>query len=67
MLHIFQLLDEAHVPAHALVVLDEIFFEIHNVLVWRLFRSIDVDMTEIFIVGCLDEGERGRIGSTCVD
>lgn len=67
MLHIFQLLDEAHVLAHALVVLDEIFFEIHNVLVWRLFRSIDVDMAEIFIVGCLDEGERGHVGSTCVD
>lgn len=66
MLHIFQLLYEAHVLAHALIVLDEIFFEIHNVLIWRLFRSINVDMTEIFIVGRLDEGERGQIGRTCI-
>ena len=57
MLHIFELLDEAHVLAHAFIVFDEIFFEIHNVLVGWLFGSIDVDVAEIFIVGCLDEGD----------
>ena len=55
MLHIFELSDEAHVPAHALIVFDEFFFEIHNVLVGWLFGSVDVDVTEIFILRCLDE------------
>jgi hypothetical protein len=60
-LHIPELLDEAHVFAHTFVVLNEIFFEIHNVLVWWLFGPKDVDVPEIFIIGSLNKGERGQI------
>jgi hypothetical protein len=58
MLHILQLLDQAHVLAHTFVILDEVFFEIHNVLVWGLLGPVDVDVAEILIVGSLNESER---------
>lgn len=58
MLHILQLLDQPHVLAHTFIILNEVFFEIHNVLVWGLLGPIDVDVAEILIVGGLDESER---------
>lgn len=50
MLHILELLHQAHVLAHALIVLNEIFFEIHNVLIGRLFGAENVDTAEISIL-----------------
>ena len=35
--------------------LNEVFFEIHDVLVGSFFCSVDVDVTEIGVLGCFDE------------
>lgn len=67
MLHILQLLDQTHVLAHTFVILDKVFFEIHNVLVRGLLGPVDVDMAKILIVGGLDEGERREIGGVCLN
>lgn len=56
MIHILYLTDKTDVFIHSLVILYEIFFEIHNVFIWCLFGTEDVDMTKITILAGLDEG-----------
>lgn len=60
-LHVPELLQKPHVLAHSLTVLDEVFFEIHNVLVGRLFGPKDIDSSEIFILSGLDGGEGKQV------
>jgi hypothetical protein len=56
MVHVLQLRNEGGEPGHALGILDEVFFEVHYVLVWSLFRAVDIDVAEVFIFGGFDEG-----------
>jgi len=43
MIHIFGVIYNADVSFHSFVVLDEVLFEIHNVLIGRLFGAVDID------------------------
>lgn len=56
MVHVFQLRNQGGEPGHALRILNEILFEIHYVLVWGLFGSVNIDVPEIFILRGLNEG-----------
>lgn len=51
MIHILDLIDQSHVLVHSIIILNEILFEIHNVLIWGLFGAVDVDVTEVAIFG----------------
>lgn len=56
MVHILQLRYERCEPGHALGIFDEVFFEIHYVLVWGLFCAVNIDVPEVFILRGFNEG-----------
>ena len=62
MIHIFELLHKAEMFLGAVVFLDIIFFEIHDVFVGGLFGAVDVDEGEVGVGGGLDEVEGGGVG-----
>lgn len=53
MIHILYLIHQSHVFAHSIIILNEILFEIHNVLIWGLFGAVDVDVAEVAVLGGL--------------
>lgn len=57
MLHVLQLVYQAEVSAQAFVVLDEVFFEIHDVIVGSFFCTVDVDASEVLVVNGLNQGK----------
>jgi hypothetical protein len=51
MAHMAELVHEALLLLAAIRLFDEIFFEIHDVFVWRLFGSVDIDGSEVGVFG----------------
>ena len=56
MVHVLELRYERCEPGHALGIFDEVFFEIHYVLVWGLFCAVNIDVPEVFILRGFNEG-----------
>ena len=61
MFHILDLRDESVVFGHTFVVLYEMFFEIHNVLVGGLLGAVDIDEPEVGVFRGFDESQLGEV------
>jgi len=60
--HVFELVDHPKVLIQALVVLEKVLFEIHNVLIGGLFGTVDINGSKVPVFGGLDVGQFGKEG-----
>ena len=54
MLHSLELMHEAHVFDGPVGFFNEILLKIHNVFIWSLLCTIDLDMLEMIVLSRLD-------------